>query len=312
MAHKCAGASALAPVVLFVFKRIESTKRLIDSVLQNTEAADTELFIFSDGPKNESDAEIVAKVREYIYSIKGFKSVNITCSPVNKGLANSIINGVTAVLDTYSKVIVLEDDLFVSGNFLQFMNQELEYYDNNDQVMSIAGYTLPIISRPGDDVYFTKRACSEGWATWVDKWREVDWEVRDFDSFTRSKSAQTTFNKMGSDLTQLLNKQMKQKVDSWAIRWCYHQFKKELYTVYPTISKVRIFGMDNVGTHNSQKWDRFKTVLDESESVQFNFKPEVQLDRYYIKQFVSRHSIQKRVSYKILDYIKSARILSSN
>ena len=123
MPHNCPGASAYAPVVLFVFKRVESTKRLIDSVLQNTESADTDLFIFSDGPKRDSDAEIVAKVREYIYSIKGFKSVNITCSTVNKGLANSVIGGVTGVLATYSKVIVLEDDLFVSSNFLQFMNQ---------------------------------------------------------------------------------------------------------------------------------------------------------------------------------------------
>jgi hypothetical protein len=301
--------SGFAPVVLFVFKRVESAKRLVESLLENAEAGCTDLFIFSDGPRNESEASIVSKVRDYIHSIKGFKSVDITCAPVNKGLANSVINGVTRVLKSYDKVIVVEDDLLVSSNFLPFMNQALDYYKNNERILSIAGYTDPIKSRTGDDIYFTQRACSEGWATWSDKWLTIDWNVQDFESFKKSRIEQRRFNRMGSDMTGLLCKQMKGKVDSWAIRYCYHQFKNDLYTVYPTVSKVKIFGLDEFATHNGLKWNRFKTVLDESRNVQLNFKNNVQPDPFYTNQFVERFSIRKRAVYKVMDYIKSAGLL---
>lgn len=309
MSNKLKSISRFAPAVVFVFKRAESTKRLIESLLRNGEAADTDLFIFSDGPRNETEAGIVSKVREYIYSIGGFKSINIQCAPSNKGLANSIINGVTSVLKSYDKVIVVEDDLLVSCNFLQFMNQALDFYNNNEKILSIGGFTGPLKRGADDDVYFTQRACSQGWGTWSDKWLKIDWNIRDFNSFIKNRTEQRRFNRMGSDLTGLLYKQMKGKVDSWAIRWCYHQFKNGLYTVYPTVSKVKIFGLDEFATHNSFKWDRLKTTLDESGNVQFNFKTNVQLEPFYMKQFVARYSISRRVTYKIMDYIKSIGFL---
>jgi len=309
MLDKVKGVSEFAPVVLFVFKRVDSARRLIESLLENWEASYTDLFIFSDGPRNENEDNAVSKVREYIYSIDGFKSVNITCAPVNKGLANSVISGVTSVLNTYGKVIVVEDDLLLSNNFLQFMNQALDYYENNQKILSIAGFTYPIKNKTGDDVYFTRRACSTGWGTWIDKWLKIDWKVQDFNSFTQSRSEQRKFNQMGSDMTGLLNKQMKGKVDSWAIRWCYHQFKNDLYTVYPTISKVKIFGLDEFATHTNLKWNRYETTLDESGKVQFSFKSDVQLDSFYIKQFVDRYSISTRAKYKIMNYFTSAGFL---
>jgi hypothetical protein len=309
MADIAKGMSEFAPVVLFVFKRVDSARGLIESLLNNREASSTDLYIFSDGPRNENETAPVSKVREYIHSIEGFKSVNITCAPVNKGLANSIINGVTSVLNTHGKVIVVEDDLLVSNNFLQFMNQALEYYKNNEKVLSISGFTYPIKKRIGDDIYLTRRICSTGWATWVDKWLKVDWEIQDFTSFMQNRTEQRRFNRMGSDLTGLLYKQMQGKVDSWAIRWCYHQFKNDLHTVYPTVSKVKIFGLDEMATHTNLKWNRYETVLDESGNIQFNFTNEVQLDPFYVKQFVDRYSISKRAKYKIMNYITSAGFL---
>src|SRR4030095_4865023 len=114
---------------------------------------------------------------------------------------------------------------------------------------------------------------------------------------------QKKFNRMGSDLTSMLYKQMKGKINSWAIRWCYHQFKNDLYTVYPTSSKVKIFGFDESATNtNNWKWSRLETVLDESQNIQFNFTNNVHLEPFYIKQFVKRYSISRRAIYKIMNY----------
>jgi len=309
MPDKLKSVSEYAPVVLFVFKRADSARRLIGSLLENKEASSTDLFIFSDGPRNENEVGNIAKVREYIYSIEGFKSVNIKCAPVNKGLANSVISGVTSVLETYGKVIVVEDDLLVSSNFLQFMNQSLEYYKNNEKILSIAGFTYPIKRRTCDDIYFTGRAGSTGWATWSNRWLDIDWDIKDFNLFKNSKADQRKFNRMGSDMSGMLNKQMQGKINSWAIRWCYYQFKNDLLTVYPTISKVNIFGLDEFATHTNLKWNRYDTALDESGKIQFNFTNNVELDPFYVNQFVDRYSISKRTKYKIMNYITSAGFL---
>ena len=130
----------LAPVVLFVYNRPNHTKLTVESLLKNRYADQSDLFIFADGPKEgEADSEI-RKVREYVQTISGFRSITITERRQNLGLANSTIKGVTEVVNEYAKVIVLEDDLEVSPDFLRFMNEALKQYANADQVIQISGH----------------------------------------------------------------------------------------------------------------------------------------------------------------------------
>src|SRR5215218_1955184 len=132
----------LAPVLLFTYKRVDVLKQTLAALQANTQAKDTELFVFSDGWKNETDKIGVQTVREYLKSIEGFKRIIIRESASNKGLANSIIEGVNEVIDQYGKVIVLEDDLITTPNFLSFMNTCLDKYKSESQVFSISGYSF--------------------------------------------------------------------------------------------------------------------------------------------------------------------------
>ncbi|HEY4831020.1 MAG TPA: glycosyltransferase, partial [Waddliaceae bacterium] len=111
----------IAPIVLFVYNRLETVKKTIESLQMNTLAKESELYIFSDGPKNPDDKIQVDLVREYLKTIRGFKNITIDESPKNSGLAISIIHGVTEIVEKFNKVIVLEDDLITSPYFLQFM-----------------------------------------------------------------------------------------------------------------------------------------------------------------------------------------------
>ncbi len=119
-----------APIALFVYNRLFHTMCTINALANNLYAKDSELIIFSDGPKTESYKEHVAEVRNFIRTIHSFKSVRIVESEVNKGLAKSIIEGVTEVLESSETIIVLEDDLITSPEFLQYMNEGLlsNYY----------------------------------------------------------------------------------------------------------------------------------------------------------------------------------------
>lgn len=182
----------LAPITLFVYNRPDHTNKTIEALKKNKFAKESELFIFSDGPKKQEDASKVKEVRKYLKTIDGFNDVFIKESEKNKGLANSIISGVTEVINKYRKVIVLEDDLITSPVFLEYMNFLLNRYEAEKKVYSVTGYNHPekIMKIPKDykyDIYFNPRASSWSWGTWKDRWDNVDWEVKDFeDSFRKN------------------------------------------------------------------------------------------------------------------------------
>ena len=134
----------LAPICLFTYSRLEETKRTIEALKKNFLAPKSELFIFSDGPKNHETKDKVKAVRDFIKTIDGFKKITIFESKTNEGLAKSIINGVTKVVNEYGKVIVLEDDLLTTPNFLDFMNQALLFFELNLSIYSINGYSLAL------------------------------------------------------------------------------------------------------------------------------------------------------------------------
>ena len=248
-----------APIVIFVYRR--EIGRLVDGLKNDPLAAKSDLIIFSDGSRNGTDAEDIRKVRTHLKDINGFASVKIVESANNKGLAGSIIEGVTQVIKAYGKVIVLEDDLSVADDFLHYMNEALRFYEKEMKVWSVSGFgaNLPCLEGYEKDVYLAPRVCSWGWASWQDRWETIDWQPAEFEQLKKDKNFRHRFNAAGNDLYGMLELQMMGKIDSWAIRWQYNQFKQERFTVYPKKSKVHIGGFaDDKGTHNSGqmgKWN---------------------------------------------------------
>ncbi len=292
----------LSPICLFTYNRVSVTKKTITALKNNFLSSKSELFIFSDGWKknNENDEDKVEEVRDYLNTIKGFQKITIFNSDKNKGLSKSIIEGVTKVVNVYDKVIVLEDDLLTSPNFLNYMNETLDYYSNNNKIFSISGYTLNLdaLSNLSKDVYLGVRASSWGWGTWKNRWENVDWEVKDYNSFKKSFISRYNFNKGGSDMCGMLKNQMNGKIDSWAIRFCYDQFKKNQYTVFPKISKLISIGFGKNATH-TKSINRFKTVLDTSNKVKFLFEDNMNLDRKVTAQFKNKFSIVNRIKDRL-------------
>ena len=67
----------------------------------------------------------INEVKEIVKKENRFKKIIVTINELNKGLANSIIDGVTYVINSHGKVIVLEDDLILSPFFLSYMGKFL-------------------------------------------------------------------------------------------------------------------------------------------------------------------------------------------
>jgi hypothetical protein len=292
----------MSPILLFAYRRVESLKKTIDALRENYEAADAELFVFCDGPKNANDKEKVDEVHRYVNTVEGFKRKMVFKSDKNKGLARSIIDGVSYVMENYDAVIVLEDDLVTSRNFLVYMNSALRFYEDEQKIFSISAFTYPIRKPEGYpyDVFFNNRACSTGWATWKDRWNAVDWnrlKNANLEEVLRTKA-------LGTDFPSLIQKYRTNKIDSWAVPWCYHQFTQKSLTVYPVISKIQNVGFGGDATHTSQTARRFYTDLDNGTTREFVFQTPVVPTKYYLNRYKSFFSYQNRIKWKLIGYFE--------
>ena len=274
--------SVVAPLVLFAYNRPTHLERTIEAVLRNRLAGRTPVIAYSDGPATERDVSLVEQVRRVLKGIRGFASIEIVERTENLGLARSVIAGVTQVIEAHGRAIVLEDDLVVSPHFLGFMNEMLQAYAEDKRVFSVTGYNYParLVRIPRDyaySIYFAHRASSWGWATWADRWSQVDWEVGDFERFEADVDARRRFDRGGDDLSEMLEDQMAGRVDSWAIRWCYASFRLERVNAYPVKSLVSNIGLDDSGVHCGPD-DRLADVLDASFPGELHLPPDVEIE----------------------------------
>ena len=240
----------LAPIVLFVYNRAKHTRQTIEALQRNELAKESVLIIFSDAAKSQQQEEPVNEVRQYIQQINGFKSVSIVERENNFGLANSIIDGVTSILNEYGRIIVLEDDLIVTPHFLAFMNRALDKYETETQVIQVSGYMFPITIEIKEDALFLPLTTSWGWATWKRAWELFDPEAKGYARVKTDLKLRKQFNLDGAyDYFSMLEAQLAGKVDSWAVRWQLSSFLNNKLTVYPKISLIVNAGFDGSGTH---------------------------------------------------------------
>ena len=259
----------LAPIVLFVYNRLEHTKKTIEALQKNKYAADSMLFIFSDGAKKEQDIDKVSEIRKYIKGVTGFKSVEIVEREVNYGLAKSIVDGVTTVVSKYGKIIVLEDDIVTDDTFLEYMNEGLCKYQDNKQVYSVSGYSYLGSGIKTTSPYFLKICSSWSWATWSDRWEQFDTCCADWNLLGKERELRRKFDyDYAYPFYGLLKAQMRdEKTNSWAIKWYWTLFKNGGLTLYPTRPLVYNVGFDGSGEHCKQKRTRNMFVRTERKLV---------------------------------------------
>ena len=250
----------LAPIVLFVYNRPWHTQQTIEALQKNELSSESELFIYSDAPKAEKDQEKVQEVRNYVHSINGFEKITIIEREKNYGLANSIIDGVTSVVNQHGKAVVLEDDLVTSPYFLKFMNDGLNLYEKNKDVISIHGYIYPVKGAL-PETFFLRGSDCWGWATWKDRWLIFENDGAKLLDELNSRNLSKRFDYNNSyGYTQMLIDQIAGKNNSWAIRWYASAFLNNKYTLYPGKSLVLNIGNDGSGTHCAESMDFLSEV----------------------------------------------------
>lgn len=239
----------LAPIILFTYNRVGHTCDLIESLKRNREAAMSRLYIYSDGAKNADDEVAVNEVRQYIEQIDGFAAIDIVKSKTNRGLANSVIAGVTQVVNQHGKVIVLEDDLVVAPYFLQFMNDALSTYEDEERVGHIQAcdFTQDPSLPP---TFLIKWTGSWGWATWKRAWKLFNPDGKQLLAQLEEQKLTRTFDFDGNyPYTRMLRRQIAGQNNSWAIRWNASLFLNNVLSLNVGRSLVNNNGFDGSGTN---------------------------------------------------------------
>lgn len=170
----------IAPVAMFVYNRTTNARRTLEALLRNTLAPRTDLYVFSDGGRDEKSWKQVNALRrmlkeeqEKVQDHGLLRSMTIVERERNIYLEENILQGIAQVMRDNDRIIVLEDDIVTGPYFLEWMNQGLDLYEDNPRVMHISGFThldLPG-GVEGNGFYFTPHMGGWGWATWRDKWQ---------------------------------------------------------------------------------------------------------------------------------------------
>lgn len=241
--------SRRAPILLFAYNRPAHLRRCVESLLANPLAADSDLFVFSDAPKSVEDRAGVEEVRAALREIRGFYTVSIVERDTNWGLANSIIDGVTRLVEQRGRVIVVEDDLVLAPYFLKFMNDALDVYEDEPRVGHIQA--CDFTQDPSlPDTFLIKWTGSWGWATWKRAWQHFNPDGSQLLRQLEERGLTHRFDFNGKyGFTRMLRKQIAGKNNSWAIRWNASLFLKDILSLNVGRSLVSNEGFDGSGTN---------------------------------------------------------------
>lgn len=247
----------LAPIIVFCYNRPWHVEQTLEALSRNELADQSTLYIYCDGPKadaSEGQRQKIKEVRQVVRKRQWCKEVHIVEAEQNKGLANSVIEGVTEILNQNDRVIILEDDLVTSLYFLSYMNECLDFYKTYESVFSIGGYNFPQSKMylPDDykfDNFVCLRSCSWGWGTWKNRWDKVDWGMKQFNLCKNDPNMLRALNRLGEDFAPMLQMQLEGRVDSWSVRFGFAHFTHHAVTIIPCKSYVQNIGVDGSGIH---------------------------------------------------------------
>ncbi|GAA4848532.1 glycosyltransferase family A protein [Algivirga pacifica] len=306
-----------APIVLFVYNRPEHTRKTLEALKANTLADNSSLYIYADGLKEGSTKEqeqSLLETRAIIQEQQWCKNVEIIISDHNKGLAQSIVEGVTNTVNQYGRVIVLEDDIVTAPHFLEFMNEALTLYEKEERVMHIGGYTPQAFPKrdaflPTEETFLIQFMTCWGWATWKDAWSKLNLDTAYLLEEIKKENRFKRFNLDGSiTFHKQLEWNLEGKMKTWAIKWFTTIFLEDGLCLQPSRSIVRNIGFDGTGENSGELYDNVYAIEEFPTPISVKFLPikESKEGRAYFKafyQYANKKSL-KRFLRKVKNKVK--------
>ena len=282
----------------------------------NSLAKQTEVYISLDFPPNEKYQAGYDQVKNYLQGgITGFKEIYIFYQKKNLGPGGNTSFLQNEIFKKHDRYIYTEDDNIFSSNYLEYMNQCLEKYKDDETIFAIGGYSYPIHWSDDSNILIRQSMNFPAWGYGI--WKKEYEEEKLFsqtDVFMYLKSFQNAkalyryqrnlFNHAvyiasGKHYLAVLANGELRHID--AVKGLYMVIYKK-YMILPALSKVRNMGHDGSGQNckaikrNDDTSDGYNFVeqemdlsseftLDDAKILDANQSHIKQLNHYFKKSY---------------------------
>ncbi len=290
------------PVALIIFNRPDTTRRVFERI---REAKPEKLYIIADAPRvgRKDDEDKVAEVRKYVEEHIDWEcEIHKNYAENNMGCRDRVSSGITWVLENEERTIVIEDDVLPCMDFFRYMQETMDYYNDNPRVMMVSGTNLMKNVSMEGQYTFTCYTSVWGWGTWKRAWDGYDRNVSDWPEVKKSKS----LKKVQSGLAYVFLKrhidQVYEGKDTWDYQWDYHRWKRGGLGIVPSANLIENIGMDREdATHTSYGHHEDFTVGKMNFPINFdkNVERDIVYDKAYIKENFGIKSVTAFVKKKL-------------
>lgn len=239
------------PVAIFGYNRPQYISLLLETLARCARLNECQIYIYCDAAKGSEQEAAVEESRRVVRAWAEKSNAVVIEREENYGLARSIVTAVTELCEKFGRVIVLEDDLQVSPDFIDYMLQALDRYADESQIYQISGYMFRVGHPAQPDAFFAPMTTSWGWATWDRAWRIFDWNATGAVEQLTDPQIRRRFN-LDDSITYdvMLRQRLAGQNSSWAILWWWAVFRAGGLVLHPRKSLVWTGGFDDSGTHN--------------------------------------------------------------
>lgn len=248
---------ACAPIVMIAYNRPDLLRLSMRNVALADGADGHEIFVFVDGPRSSDDIIKQNDIHAIVTSYQQEKlpKLKIIKRERNYGCRDNIVDAISQVISKYGKAIIIEDDILISRTFLEYMDEALAFYKDDKSIWSINAYQSPNLRIPKDypyDVYLNPVNMCWGWGTWVDRWEQVDFDMKDWSTLRNDPEIIRKLNSSGRHLLGLIESQAAGTLETWDVQCAYHVVKNGLMSIEPKYQLSKNIGFSTIagGVHN--------------------------------------------------------------
>ena len=267
-------------IAVLAYNRPKHLKRVIDATVKQGIKS---INVYIDGP---ADKQIFdnQKIFKLLNKYKSKILIILIKQSKNNGLAFSVTNAVTSELKDNDAVILLEDDCIPLSGFFNYMFTGLKKYRSSKNVRSICSYNnLEIKS---DYAFFLKRFNPWGWATWKDRWKKNNFDIKNTIAQIKNNG---TSDSLPLDLKSYIENSeiINSTQDIWSLSWTLMHYLDNSLILYPSRSYIDNIGFDGSGVHCSStnifKPNKKNKKCIFPQKVKFNLQNEIKYNSFLIE-----------------------------
>lgn len=245
------------PVVLIMFRRIDTLMRILDRI---REVKPAKLYLLSDNGRNEQEKEQVCECRQKVEN-----AIDWPCTIVknyaeeNRGVHANIGLGAKWVFEREKWAIFLEDDNLPEVSFFEYCRELLRKYEKDNRILWICGtnYLGEYTPKNGASYMFTRHLLPCGWASWSDKFLEFyDAELNfAYDDYVIENCQGSYEDKKlyWQQYRSIMRERNRKDTGHRFASWDYHMAlsirANELLGISPSKNQIKNIGVDQFSIH---------------------------------------------------------------